>query len=207
MSRRGAWAGIGFVLVLLVSEVMVTLPASSDSAARIRSFYAAHSAIIIVAQVLSLTASALLLAFVITIWRLTDRVRAILISGILVVLASVVTVVPVLALAVLPHPASSTTHALARAGDYTDAVLFATIALFGATMCRMRLPLWLRLLSAVVAALAIARAVISPLGIAALDVVAPIAFLVLILAIAIELLRRGGLLLNPRGTPAETRAS
>jgi heme/copper-type cytochrome/quinol oxidase subunit 2 len=195
------------VAILLAGETIVTLPASGDSAAHIGNFYAAHSAIIVMAQVLSLLASALLLAFVVTVWRRTNRDSTVLLAGILVVLASVVTVVPVLALALLSHNAPATVHPLARAGDYTDAVLFAAIAVFGAAVARIGVPLWLRFLSAIVAALTIARAVVSPLGIATLDVIAPLAFLALIVAITVHLFRRPGLDVGQHLEQYVTRAS
>jgi ABC-type transport system involved in multi-copper enzyme maturation permease subunit len=192
MERREAWWGYSFVVVLLIGQLMVSLPASDDPALHIRQFYSAHQAIIVVAQVLSVLASLLFVGFAVSLSRriTSSRSGLILAFGLLVALASLVTVVPPLALALSAHRSLSSVHALARAGDITDAVLFGVIALFAAAVWTERLPGWLRGLSAAVAVFALARAIISPLGSAALDVIAPIAFIALVLAISHWVLAR-----------------
>lgn len=181
-----------FVIVLFAGQVMVTLPASDDPAARIRDFYAAHRMTVVVGQVFGVVAAVLFVGFVVTLWRQAPGSGAqfILWSGVLVALASLSTNVPVLLLALLSHSSLSMTHALARAADITDAVLFGAIALFAMAAWKEALPAWLRILAAVTAVLALARAVLSPLGSAALDAIAPIGFLALVLALSIRMLTR-----------------
>src|SRR5438874_1980598 len=183
MERREAWWGYSFVVVLLIGQLMVSLPASDDPVLHIRQFYSAHQAVIVVAQVLSVLASLLFIGFAVSLSRRVteSRSRPILASGLLVALASFVTAVPPLTLALSPHRSLSSVHTLARAGDITDAVLFGLIAVLAAAVWTERLPGWLRGLSAVVAVLALARAIISPLGSAALDAIAPIGFIALVL--------------------------
>ncbi len=192
MERREAWWGYSFVVVLLIGQLMVSLPASDDPALHVRQFYSAHQALIVVAQVLSVLASLLFVGFAVALGRriTSSRGGLILASGLLVALASLVTAFPPLALALSPHRSLSSVHTLARAGDITDAVLFGIIALFAAAVWIERLPGWLRGLSAAVAVLALARAIISPLGSAALDAIAPIGFIALVLAISHWVLAR-----------------
>ncbi len=192
MERREAWWGYSFVVVLLIGQLMVSLPASDDPALHIRGFYSAHQAVIVVAQVLSVLASLLFVGFAVSLGRriTSSRGGLILGSGLLVALASFATAVPPLALALSMHRSLSSVHTLARAADITDAILFAVIALFAAAVWTERLPGWLRGLSAAVAVLALARAIISPLGSAALGVIAPIAFIALVLAISHWVLAR-----------------
>jgi hypothetical protein len=192
MERREAWWGYSFVVVLLIGQLMVSLPASDDPAVHIRGFYSAHQAVIVVAQVLSVLASLLFVGFAVSLGRRITSSRAglILASGLLVALASFVTAVPPLALALSPHRSLSSVHTLARAGDITDAVLFGVIAVFAVAVWSEPLARWLRGLSATVAVLALARAIISPLGAAGLDAIAPIAFIALVLAISYRVLAR-----------------
>ena len=142
MERREAWWGYSFVVVLLIGQLMVSLPASDDPALHIRQFYSAHQALIVVAQVLSVLASLLFVGFAVALGRriMSSRGGLILASGLLVALASLVTAFPPLALALSPHRSLSSVHTLARAGDITDAVLFGIIALFAAAVWIERLP-------------------------------------------------------------------
>jgi len=57
---------------------------------------------------------------------------------------------------------------------------------------------WLKALCAAVAVLTLARAIISPLGSGALDVLAPIAFLALVVAVSWRSLARPGMLFGPQ---------
>jgi multisubunit Na+/H+ antiporter MnhC subunit len=55
--------GVAFVLLLLVSAGMVTVPGEQDGAAFVRSFYEVNSAIIVTAQVIGLAAAVAFLGF------------------------------------------------------------------------------------------------------------------------------------------------
>jgi hypothetical protein len=65
----------GFVVLLLATELVLTLPDETDSPASVASFYAAHRGFIIILQLLGFVAAALLGAYA---WRLrsVDRVVA-----------------------------------------------------------------------------------------------------------------------------------
>lgn len=106
----------------------------------------------------------------------------------LVALVSVVTAIPPLWLALSSAPSDSTAHALTRAADLTDAVLFVVVGLFALELLRDTEIGWLKTLSLVVAGLSLVRAVLGLLGISILDAVAPLAFVVLILVVSIECL-------------------
>src|SRR5437016_11129753 len=111
---------------------MADIPSLDTPIGRIQRFYVNHGGIIVVAQVISVIASVLFLVFV---WalagqlspRTTPRLRA---TGVLVGLASIATAIPPLLLALASAPSDATAHALTRAADLTDVVLFAAIALF-----------------------------------------------------------------------------
>jgi hypothetical protein len=193
--RRDGWWGISFVLLLFLSAGLVSLPASDDPARHIRDFYAAHRSIIVVAQALGVLAILPYMGFVLTLHRQAatssrSRRPSLLPSGALVSLATLGTTVPVLALALISHPSLSETRTLARATDITDAVLFAVIALFAVAVSREVQSPRLRLFGAAVAILTLARAIISPLGVSALDVIAPVVFLAYVLAISFFMLAR-----------------
>src|SRR5215216_300159 len=106
MARRtaGSW-GLGFVVLLLLSAGMVTVPGRGATAQAARGFYRDYLGIIVVAQVIGL------------------------IAAVAVAAASVVTAVPVLWLCVA---ASTVTPAMLTgllvASDFADAMLFLAIA-------------------------------------------------------------------------------
>jgi len=114
------------------------------------------------------------------------RLRA---TGVLVGLASIATAVPPLLLALASAPSDATAHALTRAADLTDVVLFSAIALFCLELARDATIGWLKGAALAVVALSVVRAVLGVAEVPALDVVAPLAFLALVLAVSIEVLR------------------
>lgn len=190
--RRAGWLGISFVVLLFLSAGVVTLPASSQPAEAIAAFYAAHRAIILVTQALGLVAAALFIGFADGLGWATaagpsPRPRAIEYAGLLVAAAAVLTAMPVIALA-LSHSAPAE---WLRMTDWSDAVLFLAMGLFGlaVTLKGRAAPVWLRLLALLVGLVALARSLAGFLGLtSALDAIAPLAFMALVLAAAITLL-------------------
>ena len=70
----------GFVVLLLATELVLTLPDETDSAASVARFYVAHRGFIIVLQVLGIVAAALLGGYA---WRLRSVDRVVAAAGII----------------------------------------------------------------------------------------------------------------------------
>ena len=192
--RRAGWLGIVFVVLLLLQAGMADIPTLDTPIDRIQHFYAQHGGIIVTAQIIGVIAAIVFLMFA---WALAPGVNPgsepaasrLRVAAALVALASVVTAIPPLWLALSSAPSDSTAHALTRAADLTDAVLFGVVGLFALELLRDTAIGWLKILSLVVAGLSLVRAVIGPFGISFLDSAAPLAFVVLILAASIECFR------------------
>ena len=183
-SRRGGWWGVAFVVTLAVSAGMVSLPTSTQSGALIASFYRAHAAVILVQQVLGVLSVVFFLAFARALGA--GRRRWLLVGTVLVAITEIASNVLPVVLA-LSNPAPDGAHALTVAEDLADAALFASIAVFSvaATIDQVA---WVQVVGLVVAALSVIRAAASPFAITALDLLAPLAFIALILILSIRLL-------------------
>jgi hypothetical protein len=95
------------------------------------------------------------------------------------------TSVPVLWLCAAAHDGSSSLiHRLTVAADWSDVVLFATIAGFSASVSRAARRRWLRSLAVVVTVVTAGRAVLLGLGTETLELIAPLAFLALVGALS-----------------------
>ena len=97
---------------------------------------------------------------------------------------------PLLLTVVARSSDDSTVRSLAIASDLVDGVLFATIAAFALAVTLAVTPTWLRVVSAVVAALSGTRAGLALAGSEALELLAPMAFVVLVLCLVWSCLRR-----------------
>jgi hypothetical protein len=177
----------GFVVLLLATELVLTLPDAADSPASVANFYAAHRALIIILQLLGLVAAGLLGAYALRL-RSVDRVVAA--AGMIMAVCGSIPSLITLAIAVVADPDSP-----AAAGRWNmleprgDDALFVGIVLFaGAVAVRLgrRLPA-LGLLAVLVAvscsarlALEIARENRGPL-----EAIGPLSFLVLIAVMAL----------------------
>ena len=192
--HRAGWLGIAFVVLLLLQAGMADIPTLETPIGRIQRFYANHGGIIVAAQVISIFASVLFLLFA---WALAGqldprtapvmtRLRA---TGVLVGLASIATAIPPVLLALASSPSDATAHALTRAADLTDVVLFSAIALFSLEVARDATIGWLKGAALAVVALSVVRAVLGVAEVTALDIVAPLAFLALVVAVSIGVLR------------------
>src|SRR5439155_7132307 len=85
------------------------------------------------------------------------------------------------------NPSAETAHTLTFVEDLADSALFISMALF-ASAVTLGERLWLRIAGYAVALVAVIRAVGGPLGMTALDLVAPLAFVAFVLVFSIKLL-------------------
>ena len=183
-SRRGGWWGVAFVVTLAVSAGMVSLPTSAQSGAQIAGFYRAHGSVILLQQLLGVLSVVFFLLFAVALGA--SRRRWLLVGTVLVVITELATNVLPVVLA-LSNPTPDGAYALTVAEDLADAGLFASVAVFSvaATIDQVA---WVQVTGLVVAALSVIRAAASPFAITALDVVAPLVFIALILILSVRLL-------------------
>ena len=190
--RSTALWGAAFVLLLLLSAGMATVPGGEDSVSFVRNFYEANRTVVFIAQVIGLAAAAAFLPFAAGLQRQdwVGRAPWVFGCGATVTAAAVLTAVPPLVLsAIVGEAASSTISSLATASDLVDVVLFTAITAFASSVAVAVDTTWMRALSAVVALMSAARAVLLLTGSAVLELVAPMAFIVLVLSLAILSLR------------------
>ena len=183
-SRRGGWWGVAFVVTLAVSAGMVSLPTSAQSGAQIAGFYRAHGSVILLQQLLGVLSVVFFLVFAVALGA--GRRRWLLVGTVLVAITELATNVLPVVLA-LSNPTPDGAYALTVAEDLADAALFASVAVFSvaATIDQVA---WVQVTGLVVAALAVIRAAATPFAITALDLVAPLAFIALILILSVRLL-------------------
>jgi hypothetical protein len=183
-----------FVLLLLVGAGMASVPGGDDSVPVVRRYYAEHGNVVLVAQLVELVATLPLVLFMSGLARssLVRSRRVAVLTGVALVLASLLTLVPPLLLVMLHDRGSAgQVHALAVLSDETDVLLFVTIAAFAvAGGWAGHGPTWLRWLGLVVGVATGLRAVEILFSGHLLAVVAPLAFIVLVVAVSGVLLRR-----------------
>jgi hypothetical protein len=186
VDRTAGWLGVAFLVTLLVSEAVLSLPDEHATASAVAQFYAAHRAFIIVLQIVGMVGSALLAACA---WRLRRVDPAV---GLVGIVLAVVTVVPgliTLMIAIVADPNNPT-----RAGSLNkleprgDDALFVGVVLLAAVVAvrLWRRPLWLGILASVVAVCCLLRLVLEAVGATRglLETFAPVAFLLLIAALS-----------------------
>ena len=182
-SRRGGWWGIAFVVTLFVSGAMVSLPTARQSGRAIAAFYAAHTGVILVQQVLGVVTLAFFLAFALALGA--RRRRWLLVGTVLVVISELVTnIVPVVL--ALTNPGPDGAHAWTVIEDLADEALFISIAVFSVAATIDEIG-WVRVAGLLVAAISLMRVVLTAFGVAALDALAPIAFLILLLILSVRM--------------------
>ncbi|HKW70426.1 MAG TPA: hypothetical protein VJP81_07565 [Candidatus Dormibacteraeota bacterium] len=168
---------------------MASLPTAADSDAKITAFYRDHGAIVITQQVIGAIALAPFTAFALSL-RSGRWLRP---AVFLFVAAELVTnIVPPV---ILESPKAA--RPLTVVEDLADGALFVATAIF-VIVATLEEPLWLRVIAYLIAAVCAIRAVASPLGVTALDQVAPLAFVVFVLVLSVRLL-------VGRGAPIMTR--
>jgi hypothetical protein len=177
----------GFVVLLLATELVLTLPDQTDSPESVANFYAAHRAFIVILQVLGLVAAALLGAYA---WRLRTVDRFVAAAGMIMAVCGLAPGLTTLMIAIVANPDHPATagrwNALEPRGDD---ILFVGIVLFaGAIVVRLgrKLPA-LGVLAALVALSCLARLVLEAAGRSRglLEAVAPLLFVILVATMAV----------------------
>ena len=177
----------GFVVLLLATELILTLPDEADSPVFVAAFYAAHRSFIVSLQVLGLVAAALLGAYA---WRLRSIDRVVAAAGMIMAVCALVPGLITLVIAIVADPdhpaAAGVWNALEPRGDD---VLFVGIVLFAGTVAvrlGRRLPA-LGVLAGLVAVSCLARLVLEAAGRrrGPLEAVGPLLFVILIAVMAV----------------------
>src|SRR5256884_5115507 len=181
-SRRGGWWGIAFAVTLFVAGAMVSLPSARWTGRAIADFYAAHTGVILVQQLLGVVTLAFFLAFALALGA--RRRRSLLVGTVLLAISELVTNIVAVILA-LTNPGPDGAHAWTVIEDFADEALFISIAVFSvaATIDDVG---WVRAVGLVVAAISLLRVVLTLFGVAALDSLAPMGFLILILILSVR---------------------
>src|SRR2546429_6249943 len=124
-SRRGGWWGIAFAVTLFVAGAMVSLPSARRTGREIATFYAAHTGVILVQQVLGVVTLAFFLAFALALGARPRR--WLLVGTALLAISELVTnIVPVIVALTNPGPAGA--HAWTVIEDLADEAPFISIA-------------------------------------------------------------------------------
>jgi hypothetical protein len=202
----GGWCGVVFACGLLVGAAMVSLPTATQNAEEINAFYAANRQIIVVQQIVGGLTLAPFLGLTLTLARHARArggggERPIVLAGLVLAITEVATNIAPLLLAFASDPTPASAHSLTALEDLTDAALFASIAFFSFATA-LNNSSWVRIAGLIVAALTLLRAFASPLGVSALDAVAPITFVAYILVLSGHLIAadRGGHIMSTRVT-------
>jgi hypothetical protein len=182
VDRTTGWLGLGFVLMLLATEVVLSLPSEHATALTVASFYAEHRAFIVILQILGIVATALLALFA---WRLRRLRPGVAIAGLVLAATTLAPGLITLALAVVADPHDpNTAGTLNRLEPRGDDLLFIGVVVFASTVAvlvggSIR---WLGLVATVVALCCLIRLVLEAFGQTrgTLETLAPLSFLALI---------------------------
>src|SRR5262245_11323642 len=85
VDRTAGWLGVGFLVTLLASESVLSLPDERTPAESVATFYAEHRAVIIVLQIAGFVSCALLALFA---WRLRGIDRRVATAGLILAVAA-----------------------------------------------------------------------------------------------------------------------
>lgn len=197
--RLAAGLAFAFIVLLLATELVLTLPDEADSPAIVARFYTEHRAFIIALQLLEILDALLLGGYA---WRLRSVDRSVAAAGLLMALCALAPTMITLVLAIVADPARPQTAArwniLEPRGDD---ILFVGIVVFASTIA-VRLgrnnPA-LGVLALIVAVACLLRLILEAAGKSrgALEAVGPLLFVVLIATMAV-LSFRGVLRADPR---------
>jgi hypothetical protein len=177
----------GFVVLLMATELVLTLPDETDSLAFVATFYATHRGFIIILQLLGIVAAVLLGGYA---WRLRSVDRVVAALGLIMAACGLLPSLITLIIAIVAdprHPASAGKWKLLEPRG--DDILFIGIVLFaGAVAVRLgkSLPA-LGALALVVAVSCLARLVLEVAGRdrTPLDAIGPLTFLILIAVMSV----------------------
>ena len=132
VDRAAGWVGPAFLVLLLASEIALSLPDEHASAAAVATFYAAHWAVIIGLQVAGFAGSALLALFA---WRLRMISPGIAAAGFILAVTTLMPALITLLLAVVADPTRPTTAGTLNQWEPRgDDLLFVGVTLFAATL-------------------------------------------------------------------------
>lgn len=173
-----------FVVLLLVSAAMVSIPTASTSGEKIVKFYSEHASLIVLQQVVGVVALAAFVLFAISLPRNRWLMPAL---AVLAITELATNVVPLVIIA--SGSSADTAHNLTRVEDVLDDLFSIAIAAF-VSAAALGQPVWLRIAAYAVALAGVARAIADPLGFSALDVIAPLAFVAFVLVFSVKLLVR-----------------
>ena len=197
--RFAAGLAFAFIVLLLATELVLTLPDEADSPSYVARFYAEHRTFIIALQMLGVVDALLLSAYA---WRLRSVDRLVAGAGLLMGFCALAPTTITLVLAIVADPAHIETAAgrnmLEPRGDD---ILFVGIVVFASTVA-VRLgrnnPA-LGVLALIVAVACLLRLILEAAGKTrgALEAVGPLLFVVLIATMAV-LSFRGVLRAGPR---------
>jgi hypothetical protein len=197
--RFAAGLAFAFVVLLLATELVLTLPDEADSPALVARFYAEHRAFIVALQMLGVVDALLLGGYA---WRLRSVDRFVAGAGLLLAFCALAPTMITAVLAIVADLAHTETAAMwNRLGPRGDDILFAGIIVFATTVA-VRLGRYipaLGVLALIVAVACLVRLILEATGKTrgALDAVGPLLFLVLIATMAV-LSFRGVLHADPR---------
>jgi hypothetical protein len=185
--RLGGALAVGFIVLLLATEVVLSLPDEGAPPATVAALYAKHRAFIIVLQLLGFVASALLAAYA---WRLRRADRFVGLAGLLVAICSIGPGLITLVIAFVADPADP-----AAAGRWnrleprSDDLLFVGVLIFSIVVA-VRLGRAYKILGAIAVLTGLACLVrlvleLTGTGRGALDAAAPLLFLALVATLAV----------------------
>jgi hypothetical protein len=103
----------GFVVLLLATELVLSLPDETDSPSLIASFYATHRALIIILQLLGFLAAVLLAAYA---WRLRSVDQIVAVTGLVMAACGLIPGLITLVIAVVADPDEPVTAGTEHAG-------------------------------------------------------------------------------------------
>jgi hypothetical protein len=180
VDRTAGWLGVAFLVTLLGSEAVLSLPDETASPAAVAGFYAEHRTFIIVLQIVGMVSAALLGLLA---WRLRAVDRRVSGAGLILAVAALAPSLITLVTAVVADPANpGNADTYNRLEPRGDDVLFVGILLFAVAITLLRSPGWLRVVAAIVAVTCLLRLTLEVLGRprGVLDALAPLAFLGLV---------------------------
>lgn len=178
----------GFIVLLLATEIVLTLPDETDGANVVARFYASHRAFIIILQVLGFVAAVLLGAYA---WRLRRVDQVVSVAGIVMAVCALAPGLITVVIAIVADPNDPT-----PAGRWNlleprgDDVLFVGIVVFAAAVALRlgrSLPV-LGVLAVLVAIACLTRLVLEAAGASggSLDAIGPLLFLALVAVLAVS---------------------
>jgi hypothetical protein len=189
--RVGAALAAGFIVLLLATELVLTLPDETDTSSTVATFYAAHRALIVTLQVLGFVAAGLFGAYA---WRLRSVDRVVAVAGLVTAVCAVIPGFITLVLAIAADPANPDSAAYWNSLEPRgDDILFLGILFFATTVALRlgrKIPM-LGVVAVVVAVSCLVRLALEVTGssLGAVESIGPLSFLVLVGFMAVLSLR------------------